>query len=80
MVVITNSIPPQSGPPPHRHRNEDEMLLVLEGKVRSLANGQWTGPLEPGTVVYTPARGGPHFSKRWGNIQSAIGDWNAKRF
>ena len=30
------------------------MFLVLDGKVRFLANGQWTEPLAPGTVVYTP--------------------------
>jgi quercetin dioxygenase-like cupin family protein len=69
MVVITNSTPPQSGPPPHRHRNEDEMFLVLEGKVRFLANGQWTEPLEPGTVVYTP-RGVVHTFQNVGETSS----------
>jgi quercetin dioxygenase-like cupin family protein len=59
MVVAVGSSPPGGGPPPHRHRNEDEMFIVLEGKVRFLANDQWTEPVEPGTIVYTP-RGAIH--------------------
>jgi oxalate decarboxylase/phosphoglucose isomerase-like protein (cupin superfamily) len=35
------------------------MFLVVEGSVRFLANGQWTEPLEPGSIVYTP-RGAVH--------------------
>jgi quercetin dioxygenase-like cupin family protein len=54
MVVVVGTSPPGGGPPPHRHRNEDEMFIVLEGKIRFLANGQWTEPLAPGTIVYTP--------------------------
>lgn len=54
MVVVVGTSPPGGGPPPHRHRNEDEMFIVLEGKIRFLANGQWTEPLPPGAVVYTP--------------------------
>jgi quercetin dioxygenase-like cupin family protein len=54
MVVAVGTSPPGGGPPPHRHRNEDEMFIVLEGKIRFLANGQWTEPLAPGSIVYTP--------------------------
>ncbi len=59
MVVAMGTSPPGGGPPPHRHRNEDEMFIVLEGKIRFLANGQWTEPLPPGSIVYTP-RGAVH--------------------
>jgi quercetin dioxygenase-like cupin family protein len=59
MVVAVGTSPPGGGPPPHRHRNEDEMFIVLEGKIRFLANGQWTEPLPPGSIVYTP-RGAVH--------------------
>jgi quercetin dioxygenase-like cupin family protein len=59
MVVAVGSSPPGGGPPPHRHRNEDEMFIVLEGKIRFLANGQWTEPLAPGSIVYTQ-RGAVH--------------------
>jgi quercetin dioxygenase-like cupin family protein len=59
MVVALGTSPPGGGPPPHRHLKEDEMFLVVEGSVRFLANGQWTEPLEPGSIVYTP-RGAVH--------------------
>jgi quercetin dioxygenase-like cupin family protein len=54
MVVAVGTSPPGGGPPPHLHRSEDEMFIVLEGKIRFLANGQWTEPLAPGSIVYTP--------------------------
>lgn len=59
MCVALSTTPPGGGPPPHRHCNEDEMFLVLEGSIRFLANGEWTEPLPPGSIVYTP-RGGIH--------------------
>jgi quercetin dioxygenase-like cupin family protein len=59
MVVVVGTSPPGGGPPPHRHRNEDEMFIVLEGQIRFFANGQWTEPLAPGSIVYTP-RGAVH--------------------
>jgi quercetin dioxygenase-like cupin family protein len=69
MVVTLASTPPGSGPPPHRHRNEDEMFLVAEGKIRYFANGQWTEPLEPGSIVYTP-RGAVHTFQNVGETPS----------
>ena len=59
MAVALNATPPGGGPPPHRHHNEDEMFVVLEGSIRFLANGEWTEPLPPGSIVYTP-RGAVH--------------------
>jgi quercetin dioxygenase-like cupin family protein len=59
MVVVLATTPPKGGPPPHRHENEDEMFLVVEGSIRFFANGQWTEPLKPGTIVYTQ-RGAVH--------------------
>jgi len=45
--------PPGGGPPPHYHANEDELFLVLEGRVEFLRGGQWTeGPV--GTTVFMP--------------------------
>jgi quercetin dioxygenase-like cupin family protein len=59
MVVAMSITPPGAGPPPHRHFNEDEMLVVVEGSISYFANGQWTEPLQPGSIVYTP-RGAVH--------------------
>ncbi len=69
MVVIQTTTPPQSGPPPHRHKNEDEMFLVLEGRIRFLANGEWTEPLETGSIVYTQ-RGAVHTFQNVGETPS----------
>jgi quercetin dioxygenase-like cupin family protein len=65
MVVALSSSPPGGGPPPHRHREEDEMFLVVEGSIGFLANGEWTEPLAPGSIVYTP-RGVVHTFKNVG--------------
>jgi quercetin dioxygenase-like cupin family protein len=69
MVVALSSTPPGGGPPPHRHQNEDEMFLVVEGNVRFLANGQWTQPLAPGSIVYTQ-RGAVHTFQNVGDTVS----------
>jgi quercetin dioxygenase-like cupin family protein len=66
MAVALSTTPPGGGPPPHRHRNEDEMFLVVEGSIRFLANGEWTEPLAPGSIVYTP-RGAVHTFQNVGN-------------
>src|SRR5580698_2025391 len=54
MVLALSTTPPGGGPPPHRHHLEDEILIVVEGSVRFLANGEWTEPLGPGAMVYVP--------------------------
>lgn len=36
--------------PPHRHINE-EILIIKEGSVEALVNGQWT-PLGPGSIIF----------------------------
>ena len=59
IVIALGTTPPGGGPPPHLHRIEDEIFLVVDGTVRFLANGEWTKPLKPGTIVYTP-RGAIH--------------------
>jgi quercetin dioxygenase-like cupin family protein len=69
MIVAIITSPPGSGPPPHRHGNEDEMFMVLQGSVRYLSNGQWTAPVPPGTIVYTP-RGAVHTFQNVGDTDS----------
>ena len=53
LAVGLGETPPGGGPPPHLHRNEDELFLVLEGRFRFLAEGRWT-EVGPGGVVYVP--------------------------
>lgn len=37
--------------PPHHHPNE-EILIIKEGSVEALVNGQWTNPLGPGSIIF----------------------------
>ena len=53
--------PPGGGPPPHLHRQEDELFLITEGTVSFLANGTWTD-VGPGGAVFVP-RGAVHTFK-----------------
>lgn len=45
--------PPDNGPPPHTHRDEDEILTVMDGRFAFFADGAWTEG-GPGTAVYLP--------------------------
>lgn len=40
-TVIVQHVPPGGGPPPHRHANEDETFLVLEGEFELFRDGKW---------------------------------------
>jgi hypothetical protein len=54
---------PKQGVPFHKHRNEDESFLVIEGKVE-ITVGDKTVTGGPGTYAFGP-RGIPH---RWTNV------------
>ena len=45
------------------------MFLVMEGSIRFLANGAWTEPLQPGSIVYTQ-RGAVHTFQNVGQTPS----------
>jgi quercetin dioxygenase-like cupin family protein len=62
--------PPQGGPPPHTHREEDEVLYVLEGEVEFLL-GEDTIPAGAGSYVHAP-RGALHTFKNVGTSPSRV--------
>jgi uncharacterized cupin superfamily protein len=47
-----------AGPPPHVHEREDEIFLIVEGRYRVFAAGEWS-EAGPGAVVFLP-RGMTH--------------------
>lgn len=49
---------PGGGPPPHRHRREDELFIVLTGRLEAWTPSGWS-EAGPGDVVFLPA-GVPH--------------------
>jgi len=50
---VTTLNPGESPHPPHRHPNE-EMVIVKEGTVEALVNGDWIR-LGPGSVIFNAA-------------------------
>ncbi len=48
--MFTSVTPPGGGPPPHRHENEDEWFLVLEGRAEFFHDGKWTEVSVGGSV------------------------------
>ena len=65
LVVGLVTVPPGGGPPPHVHRNEDELFVILEGRFSVLAAGEWI-EVGPGGVAYTP-RGNVHTFRNIGD-------------
>jgi quercetin dioxygenase-like cupin family protein len=58
LTVGFAELQPGSGPPPHLHLHEDEVIIVLEGRIAFLADGEWIEG-GPGTVAFLP-RAVPH--------------------
>ncbi len=54
LILGLATTPAGHGPPPHIHRNEDELFIIIEGSFRFLRGDAWSDPVGPGTVVYTP--------------------------
>ncbi|WAC20391.1 cupin domain-containing protein [Luteolibacter sp. SL250] len=62
--------PPDNGPPVHIHRNEDELLIVIEGRFAFFADGVWSEG-GPGTTVFLP-RGKPHAFRNIGDTDGKL--------
>ncbi|HEX5387120.1 MAG TPA: cupin domain-containing protein [Gemmatimonadales bacterium] len=68
LTVMFDTTPPGAGPPPHVHSREDELFLVVDGRVSFFVNGGWT-EAGPGSAVYLP-RGSAHCYKNTGTTPS----------
>lgn len=62
--------PPDNGPPVHIHNNEDELLIVIEGRFSFFADGKWSEG-GPGTAAFLP-RGKPHAFKNVGTTEGRL--------
>jgi uncharacterized cupin superfamily protein len=54
-TMFTEITPPDGGPPPHWHENEDECFYILEGTVSFLFDDRWTDA-HPGDTVFAPRK------------------------
>ena len=68
LTLAFATTPPGGGPPPHRHLDEDELFILVEGREEYLLDGGWTA-VEPGSVVYVP-RGAVHTFRNVGDAPS----------
>lgn len=68
LAVMFEITPPGGGPPPHVHGNEDELFLVVEGRIRYFVEGRWT-EVGVGGAVYLP-RGIVHCYRNVGTTPS----------
>jgi quercetin dioxygenase-like cupin family protein len=69
-AAITQTSPPGGGPPPHLHRNEDEIFTVLEGEFEIFDGARWK-KLGKGETAYT-LRGQAHTFRNCGNESGTI--------
>jgi mannose-6-phosphate isomerase-like protein (cupin superfamily) len=70
LTLWTAIAPPGGGPPPHYHLNEDELLLVQEGKMEFFHDNRWD-EVEPGGAAFMP-RKSVHTFKNTGNVPSRM--------
>ncbi len=68
--IFEETSPPQGGPPPHTHRDEDEALYVLEGEVEFLLSDA-NVRASAGSCVHAP-KGVLHTFKNVGTSPSRI--------
>lgn len=68
LAVMFDTTPPGGGPPPHIHSREDELFLVVEGRVSFFVEGSWT-EVAPCGVAYLP-RGTAHCYRNIGTTPS----------
>jgi len=61
---------PGNGPPPHRHENEDETFVIIEGEYELLVDGEWVKG-GPGDAFYR-RRGTVHTFRNSGTTVGKI--------
>jgi quercetin dioxygenase-like cupin family protein len=72
LAVVACTQAPDSGPPLHIHRNEDELFLTVEGLYSFFAEGRWV-EVGAGGAVYLPKGDSSLLSKHWNNDWPSLG-------
>jgi len=68
LTLMFDTTPPGCGPPPHHHENEDELFILVEGRISYFADNNWT-EVETGSAVFMP-KGVVHCYKNVGETPS----------
>ena len=72
LAVAACTQAPDSGPPLHIHKNEDELFLLAEGHYSFFAEGRWV-EVGAGGLVYLPKRIAHCYRKHWNNHWPSLG-------
>jgi quercetin dioxygenase-like cupin family protein len=69
-TIMEACLPPNAGPPPHVHHNEDETISVLSGEITFFL-GDTTNVMKTGDFIFAP-RGIPHHFKNTGTEEAIL--------
>ena len=69
-AVIEQIVAPGGGPPPHKHKGEEELFMVEEGEFEIMFGGE-TKKGGPGTIAMLP-RGIPHGFRNSGKVPGKV--------
>ena len=70
LFIWEERVPPQGGPPPHRHLADDEWFYVLAGELTFFSD-EGPAPAGPGTLIQL-AQGGVHTFKNTGDTEAHL--------
>ena len=68
--VIQSTTPPNGGPPPHVHQNEDELFYVIKGTYE-FSCGDKKQRAQKGSLIHLP-KGIPHSFKNTGDTEGIL--------
>lgn len=69
-TIMEACLPPNAGPPPHVHHNEDETISVLSGEITFFL-GDTVSLMKKGDFIFAP-RGIPHHFKNTGSVEAIL--------
>jgi mannose-6-phosphate isomerase-like protein (cupin superfamily) len=70
MGLVHGSVPPGGGPPPHVHKNSDELFYLLQGELE-FVSGEESFVANVGDAVYLP-KGMVHHFRNPGRLPATI--------
>jgi len=77
--VLEGMVPPEAGPPPHIHHDQDESFYVVEGQLDIMVDGE-AREAKAGDFVHV-SKGSPHsFFNRSQTVATFVPAGNAEQF
>jgi quercetin dioxygenase-like cupin family protein len=70
LFIWEERVPPQGGPPPHRHLAEDELFYIISGELTFFSD-EGAAQAGPGTLIQL-VQGGVHTFKNTGDTEARL--------